>query len=70
MELTVCIVWYFFNDVYPSLYNNHRPLDPPGWWMRIFERPQAAPTNVEGDVAPDANADAGAAALAPEVQHM
>lgn len=34
-------IWYFFNDVYPSLHGGHRPLDPPSWWRRIFEgRPQ------------------------------
>lgn len=30
-------VWYFFNDVYPSLNDGQRPLDPPAWWRRIFE---------------------------------
>lgn len=30
-------VWYFFNDVYPSLNDGQRPLDPPIWWRRIFE---------------------------------
>lgn len=30
-------VWYFFNDVYPTLHGGHRPLDPPGWWHRLFE---------------------------------
>lgn len=31
------IVWYFFNDVYPPLHNGHKPLDPPAWWIRMFE---------------------------------
>lgn len=31
-------VWYFFSDVYPPLHNGSRPLDPPSWWCRIFER--------------------------------
>lgn len=35
-KLTV-IVWYFFNDVYPPLHNGHSPLDPPAWWIRLFE---------------------------------
>ncbi len=54
-------VWYFFSDVYPSLHNGQRPLDPPGWWRRIFEaRPAdtgAQPINNEI-----------AAAAAPEVR--
>lgn len=44
-------VWYFFSDVYPSLHGGQRPLDPPGWWRRIFEDraedTQAAPINNE-----------------------
>ncbi|OAX77460.1 hypothetical protein ACJ72_08241 [Emergomyces africanus] len=31
-------IWYFFSDVYPSLHGGHRPLDPPAWWNRLFER--------------------------------
>jgi Derlin-2/3 len=31
------LVWYFFNDVYPPLHNGSRPLDPPNWWIRLFE---------------------------------
>lgn len=45
------IVWYFFSDVYPSLHGGQRPLDPPGWWRRIFEDraedTQATPINNE-----------------------
>jgi hypothetical protein len=37
-SLTV-LVWYFFNDVYPPLHNGHSPLDPPSWWVRLFEGP-------------------------------
>ena len=33
------LVWYFFNDVYPSLHDGQRPLDPPRWWRRLFEGP-------------------------------
>ncbi|KAF2107583.1 Der1-like family-domain-containing protein [Lophiotrema nucula] len=32
-------IWYFFNDVYPPLHNGHSPLDPPAWWLRLFEGP-------------------------------
>jgi Derlin-2/3 len=31
------LVWYFFNDVYPPLHNGQKPLDPPQWWVRMFE---------------------------------
>lgn len=54
-------VWYFFSDVYPSLHNGQRPLDPPGWWRRIFE---ARP--VDTGVQPINNEIAAAAA--PEVR--
>ena len=54
-------VWYFFSDVYPSLHNGQRPLDPPQFWRNLFERqPQdtgAVPINNEI-----------AAAAAPEVR--
>ncbi|CAG7939380.1 unnamed protein product [Penicillium salamii] len=36
-------IWYFFNDVYPPLHNGHRPLDPPGWWRRLFELFESGP---------------------------
>lgn len=55
-------IWYFFNDVYPSLHGGHRPLDAPMWWRRLFETdPQGTDdaTNVNGDFA---------AAAAPEVR--
>jgi len=32
-------VWYYFNDIYPPTHNGHKPLDPPGWWIRIWETP-------------------------------
>lgn len=61
----LCKVWYFFNDVYPPLHNGHRPLDPPQWWVRLFERP-----TVEGNTAAEPiNHDlAAAAAPPPEVR--
>ena len=30
-------VWYFFADVWPSLHDGQRPMDPPQWWVRIWE---------------------------------
>lgn len=55
-------VWYFFNDIYPSTHNGQRPMDPPQWWIRLFERQPlpAADTDVHaaainrGDFAPAA----------------
>lgn len=53
-------IWYFFNDVYPSLHGGHRPLDPPAWWRRLFEpRTRTDTTNVNRDFA---------AAAAPEIR--
>lgn len=31
-------VWYFFNDVFPPMFGGKKPFDPPGWWVRLFER--------------------------------
>ncbi|QUC19505.1 uncharacterized protein UV8b_03746 [Ustilaginoidea virens] len=36
MGVVIGHVWYFFNDVYPPLYNGSRPLDAPSWWRRLF----------------------------------
>lgn len=54
-------VWYFFCDVYPSLHDGQRPLDPPMWWRRLFEgRPQdTGTTPINHEIA---------AAAAPEVR--
>jgi len=30
-------VYYFFSDVFPPMYNDYRPLDPPQWWSSLFE---------------------------------
>ncbi|GAB7347880.1 hypothetical protein MBLNU459_g5406t1 [Dothideomycetes sp. NU459] len=53
-------VWYFFNDIFPSNHNNQRPMDPPGWWRRLFDRntPDATATEVH----------AADVAVAPEVR--
>jgi Derlin-2/3 len=70
-----CLVWYFFSDVYPSLFNGSRPLDPPGWWIRLFEGRRAPETGdeVEGDEDAPTGAAVGinhdfAAAAAPDVR--
>ena len=58
-------VWYYFNDIYPSLHDGHRPLDPPQWWVHLFEGPpQDAATGAEVE---HINHDIAAAA-APEVR--
>ncbi len=59
------IVWYFFSDVYPSLYNGSRPLDPPAWWIRLFEGRPRHPDPATQAVAIDQDI---AAAAAPEVR--
>lgn len=59
-------VWYFFNDVYPSLHGGHRPLDPPGWWMRFFDSGAGA-GDARGTDTANFNRDLAAAA-APEVR--
>lgn len=61
-------IWYFFSDVYPSLNDGRRPLDPPAWWRRIFEgsRGTAAPGAAHGTRA-NVNNDFAAAAV-PEVR--
>lgn len=62
MGTVVGHVWYFFTDVYPPLHGGSKPLDPPGWWRRIFEgRPQVRATadEVRNEIA---------AAAAPEVR--
>lgn len=56
-------VWYFFSDVYPSLHDGQRPLDPPQWWRRIFEgRPPQSDSGIQ-----PINHEIAAAA-APEVR--
>ena len=58
-------IWYFFNDVYPSLHGGHRPLDPPAWWVRLFD-PRAR-TETRGTDTANVNQEFAAAA-APEVR--
>ncbi|WPH00906.1 Hypothetical protein R9X50_00374000 [Acrodontium crateriforme] len=30
--------WYFFSDIFPSTHGGWKPLDPPQWWISLFER--------------------------------
>ncbi|KAI1927588.1 hypothetical protein LOZ65_002217 [Ophidiomyces ophidiicola] len=57
-------IWYFFSDVYPPLHGGQRPLDPPAWWRRLFERRQTGDGSTN---ARNVNAEFAAAA-APEVR--
>jgi Derlin-2/3 len=46
------IVCYYFNDIYPPTHGNHRPLDPPNFWIRFWEdRNGEAEQGTEDDVA-------------------
>jgi Derlin-2/3 len=36
-SLLTSIVWYYFNDIYPPTHGGQRPLDPPSWWIRLWE---------------------------------
>lgn len=49
-------VYYFFADVWPGIHEGSRPMEPPEWWMRLWEsgngrRRQTEARGVEGDVA-------------------
>lgn len=49
-------VYYFFADVWPGLREGSRPMDPPEWWMRMWEGRRAAQSGqrergIHGDVA-------------------
>jgi Derlin-2/3 len=61
MGVVVGHVWYFFSDVYPPLHHGSKPLDPPAWWVRLFEgRPREETVEViDRDIA---------VAAAPEVR--
>lgn len=56
--------YYFFNDVFPPMYDGYRPLGPPQWWVRIFDGRPAAVQNTEaaGTIDEAQRADAPAAA--------
>lgn len=49
-------VWYFFSDVWPGVFGG-RPMEPPAWWVRLFEgrgRAQVEDTGVR-DVREEVN---------------
>ncbi|KIW00779.1 uncharacterized protein PV09_07759 [Verruconis gallopava] len=58
--------WYYFNDIYPPTHGGSRPLDPPSWWIRLWEPQQAdALLEAENTGAADVQGDLAAAAAAP-----
>ncbi|KAK4953451.1 hypothetical protein LTR66_007364 [Elasticomyces elasticus] len=58
-------IWYFFSDIYPSTHHGRRPLEPPRWWIRLFERGPDVPTT---EMHAGAMHRDLAAAAAPEVR--
>lgn len=36
-------MYYFFQDIYPRMYNGSKPLDAPMWWRRMFGEVLVAP---------------------------
>ncbi|KAF2203727.1 derlin-1.1 [Delitschia confertaspora ATCC 74209] len=59
-------IWYFFNDVYPPLHNGHSPLDPPAWWIRLWDGPPGPSDDRElYEMVPDQPEAAAAAAAEP-----
>ncbi|KAK1074216.1 hypothetical protein LTR12_010790 [Friedmanniomyces endolithicus] len=61
-------VWYFFNDIYPSTHGGHRPMDPPQWWIRLFERGALAVPAPESDIHAAALERDVAAPVVPDVR--
>ena len=64
MGVIVGHIYYFFADVWPGMHEGQRPMDPPEFWVRMFERRRAgtAEQNIDGDIA------AAAAARPAEVR--
>jgi Derlin-2/3 len=54
-------VYYFFADVWPGLHEGQRPMDPPEWWVRLWEGRRA-------NTGRDIDADVAAAVRAGEVR--
>ncbi|KAL6242676.1 hypothetical protein RBB50_010322 [Rhinocladiella similis] len=46
-------VYYFLADVWPGLHEGQRPMDPPEFWVRLWEgrRAETGDRNIDGDVA-------------------
>ncbi|EON66525.1 hypothetical protein W97_05770 [Coniosporium apollinis CBS 100218] len=52
-------VWWYFNDVFPRIYNGRKPLDPPSWWIQLFEGRQRTDANTAVAVDHDVAANIG-----------
>ena len=57
-EILGCVVghvYYFFADVWPGLHDGSRPMDPPDFWIRLWEGARrgqdTAARDIDGDVA-------------------
>jgi Derlin-2/3 len=61
--LGVCVghVYYFFADVWPGLHEGQRPMDPPEFWVRLWEgrRANTEARDVAGDAAARPVGDVG-----------
>jgi Derlin-2/3 len=55
-------VWYFFADVWPGLYEGQRPMEPPAWWVRLWEGRRS---EEDGSAAREVDRDV-AAAVGPQ----
>lgn len=55
-------VWYYFNDIYPPTHGDVRPLDPPSWWIRLWEPGLNEQADGENTGAADVQGDFAAAA--------
>jgi Derlin-2/3 len=67
LYINVMTVWYFFNDIYPSTHGGSRPMDPPQWWIRLFEREATPPADSDVHAAAVNRADIAAPAV-PDVR--
>lgn len=46
-------VWYYFNDIFPPLHGGRSPLDPPAFWIRLFDGAPAPTEETHDDQAVD-----------------
>lgn len=60
-------VYYFFSDVFPPMHEDYKPLDPPAFWVRLFDRRADANGQIEA-TEEEVHLDRGDLAPAPEVR--
>lgn len=46
-------VYYFLADVWPGIYEGSRPMDPPEWWIRIWEGRRQEPATAAREIRDD-----------------